>query len=82
MEEELYVSRKELPQPFFELRPVIDASCALFACRSCRTKTGWPHQKWCEMQLLTNPDCADCIYWSVKKDKCDHPARRRGGDLK
>ena len=82
MEEERYDSQKELPRPFFAQRPIIDASCALFACRSCRTKTGWPHQKWCEMQHLTDPDCADCIYWSVKKNKCDHPARRRGGDLK
>ena len=82
MEEELHYSQEEPPRSLSELRPVIHASCALYVCRECQTKTGWPHQKWCELKLLTDPGCADCIYWSVKKDKCDHPALRRGGDRK
>ena len=82
MEEELHVLPEEVPRPSPAPRPVIHASCALYVCRECQTKTGWPHQKWCELKLLTDPGCADCIYWSVKKDKCDHPARRKGGDRK
>ena len=61
-------------------RPVIRAKCEHYACRECRTKTGWPHQKWCELSRLTEPDCADCRYRSVRKARCDHPALRRGGD--
>jgi hypothetical protein len=67
-------------QPTIDERPVIRAKCESYACRECRTKTGWPHQKWCTLSRLTEPDCADCRYWSVKKAGCDHPARRRGGD--
>lgn len=58
-------------------RGVIAARCQRFACRLCRTKTGWPHQRWCELTFLTQPDCADCRYWSEKKHACDHPAARR-----
>ena len=62
-----------------EERPVIRARCPLFACRVCRTKTGWPHQKWCDQKLAADPDCGGCVYWSRKKERCDHPAMRRGG---
>ena len=61
-------------------RPVIRAKCESYACRACRTKTGWPHQSWCELSRLTEPDCADCRYWNVKKARCGHPVLRRGGD--
>ena len=60
-------------------RPIIRSACELFACRVCRTKTGWPHQKWCELCDLVRPDCGDCRYWNVGKNKCGHPARRGGG---
>ena len=69
----------EVNSPPAAERPLIAAACELYACRVCRTKTGWPHQKWCEMKLVTNPDCGDCRYWSEKKGKCDHPAVRKGG---
>ena len=58
-------------------RPLIAADCPRFVCRICRTKTGWPHQIGCELACLTAPDCADCRYWSAKKDRCEHPAVRR-----
>ena len=60
-----------------EERPRMEARCDLYACRVCRTKTGWPHQPWCELSQVTEPDCADCRYWGGKK--CRHPARRKGG---
>ena len=69
--------------PVSETRPpglagnLIRARCPRFACRLCRTKTGWPHQRWCELSFLTQPECTDCRYWSEKKHACDHPAARR-----
>lgn len=62
-------------------RPVIDAECGLFACRVCRTKTGWRHQVWCSCGALALPGCEDCVYRDVKMQRCEHPAvkRRRGG---
>ena len=60
-------------------RPRIRADCPLYACRCCRTKTGWPHQVWCEMRHVTEPDCGDCRYWSAEKQACEHPAERGGG---
>ena len=63
-------------------RPVIRASCPLFACRECRTRTGWPHKNGCELIDLAVPDCRACRYWSAKKEKCDHPEMRNGGDCR
>ena len=60
-----------------EERVRIAAGCPRYVCRLCRTKTGWPHQIGCELACLTAPDCADCRYWSAKKDRCEHPAVRR-----
>ena len=62
--------------PGQERRP-IDARCPRYACRLCRTKTGWPHQPWCELSRVTEPECADCRYWNAGKNLCDHPAARR-----
>ena len=74
------VEKNEVISPFLlEQRPIIHARCTRYACRNCRTKTEWHQQKWCEMMLVTNPDCGDCRYWSVKKGKCDHPALIGGG---
>lgn len=78
--EEDRTTETEVLRPEPEERPVIRARCDLYACRVCRTKTGWPHQKWCAIKPVTEPDCGDCRYWSVRKNRCDHPASRRGGD--
>ena len=59
--------------------PRIDAACTLFACRMCRTKTGWKHQRWCELAAVCEPSCRDCRYWSAKRAICEHPAQRKGG---
>lgn len=56
---------------------LIDALCPRYVCRFCRVKTGWPHQKWCKLKMLTNPDCVDCRYWNESMERCDHPAARR-----
>lgn len=56
-------------------RPELASPCALFACWVCRTKTGWPHQRWCELIERTEPRCADCRYWSEKRGECRHPSR-------
>lgn len=58
----------------------IASPCPLYACRECRTKTGWPHQRWCSLAKLTEPACADCCYRNPAKDECVHPRRRKGGD--
>ena len=58
-------------------RPLIDALCPRYVCRLCRTKTGWPHQLGCELAQVTEPECADCRYWNMKNQRCDHPAARR-----
>lgn len=60
-----------------ERNGVIRASCPLYACRICRTKTGWPHQRWCVLGEETAPRCSDCCYY--KRERCAHPARRKGG---
>ncbi len=57
-------------------RPRIEAKCPLFACRVCRTKTGWPHQSWCDAAELVQPGCEGCYYWGEAKNVCEHPARR------
>ena len=58
-------------------RCLILSTCPRFACRVCRTKTGWSHQPWCELSWVTEPDCTDCRYWNKKKDLCEHPTARR-----
>ncbi|MBE6910389.1 MAG: hypothetical protein E7474_12605 [Ruminococcaceae bacterium] len=66
-------------------RPGIEAKCPLFACRICRTKTGWPHQSWCAAAELVQPECADCYYWGEKDEQCRHPIRhprRKRGAVK
>lgn len=59
-------------------REKIAAQCALFACRVCRTKTGWPHQVWCDAADALRPLCADCRYWNETDAVCKHPAVKRG----
>ena len=54
-------------------RKQIAAKCQLYACRICRTKTGWPHQPWCEAGDGIKPGCEDCIYYYAKIQKCVHP---------
>ena len=54
----------------------IRGSCPRFACRCCHTKYGYPHQKWCEIYLLTQPVCSDCIYFNEKCGVCRHPAKK------
>ncbi|MCR5137317.1 MAG: hypothetical protein K6C12_09495 [Oscillospiraceae bacterium] len=55
---------------------IIRCACPLFACRICRTKTGWPHQLWCEISGVTEPGCTDCRYHNPEKSACAHPARK------
>ena len=62
-----------------EREGVIRAACPLYACRVCRTKTGWPHQCWCKSAALTAPGCDACCYF--KQNRCAHPARRKGGEV-
>ncbi len=58
----------------------ISAKCFLYACRVCRTKTGWPHQSWCSVSGVLSPGCGDCRYWEDEEGACGHPAFRKGGD--
>ena len=59
---------------------LIRSTCPLFACRICRTKTGWPHQSWCGAAAVTQPGCPDCRYWDTAGFICAHPVRgKRGG---
>jgi len=60
-----------------DARPVICAACDRFACRVCRTKTGWRHQVWCTRNSLAAPTCEDCVYWSAAVESCRHPAQRK-----
>ncbi|MBR0231505.1 MAG: hypothetical protein IJQ53_04695 [Clostridia bacterium] len=55
----------------------IKSECRLFACRLCRTKTGWPHQHWCANAEKTAPGCMDCHYYDESKSECAHPIMRR-----
>ena len=57
----------------------IRCACMLYACRVCRTKTGWRHQRWCELAGLTVPGCGECRYHDERRDACAHPSRRKGG---
>jgi hypothetical protein len=58
---------------------MIRAVCPRYACWLCRTKTGWPHQRWCRLSTVTQPLCADCRYYSAGKVICAYPALRKGG---
>ena len=62
-----------------EAEGIIHSGCPLYSCRVCRTKTGWPHQVWCELRPMTVPGCAECRYRSARDDSCVHPALRKGG---
>jgi hypothetical protein len=62
-----------------ETEGIIRSGCPLYSCRVCRTKTGWPHQVWCELRPMTVPGCAECRYRSARNDNCVHPAIRKGG---
>ena len=55
---------------------IIDAGCPLYACRVCRTKTGWEHQRWCGITGMTEPGCDQCRYRD--RSECSHPALRKG----
>lgn len=57
-----------------EEKDIIRCSCPLFACRVCRTKTGWWHQSWCERADVKEPGCAECYYYDADCDRCRHPA--------
>jgi len=79
-EEDNTMKKEEVsPRPAPEDRPVIRACCEFYACRVCRTKTGWPHQKWCELRSVAAPDCADCRYWEAEAGACEHPVHRGRG---
>ena len=54
---------------------LIRSACPLFACRICRTKTGWRGAA-----AATQPGCPDCRYWDTAGFICAHPVRgKRGG---
>lgn len=57
----------------------IAAPCPLYACRICRTKTGWVHQSWCGIAGVTRPACEDCRYWNGADKLCTHPLMKKGG---
>lgn len=61
-----------------ETGSVIRAVCPRFACRLCRTKTGWQHQRWCRLSAVIRPLCEDCRYYSASRNACAYPARRKG----
>ena len=52
----------------------IRGRCALYACRFCRTKAGWPHQVWCGIAGKTDVTCADCLYRTASG--CGHPRKK------
>ncbi|MBQ5347209.1 MAG: hypothetical protein IIU39_04060 [Ruminococcus sp.] len=56
---------------------IIRGSCSLFACRVCRTKYGWAHQRWCELSDHTRPSCGDCRYFILRDGECTHPATNK-----
>ncbi len=58
---------------------VIRSACPLFACRLCRTKSGWPHQRWCVLRDMAEPGCPDCRYFDLTRGVCAHPAKERRG---
>ena len=60
-----------------EQKQIIRAECPLFACRACRTKTGWHHQAWCPLSAVTRPECRDCCYRGTAEDICMHPAKQK-----
>lgn len=62
-----------------ETDSVICTACPLYACRVCRTKTGWKHQRWCRMAEITQPGCEACRYYDAEGNACAHPAQRKGG---
>ena len=62
--------------------PIITAECPLFACRECRTKSEWPHQRWCHCAQVVRPACGDCVYWKPEAGVCKHPVRRKAATLR
>ena len=60
-----------------EEKDIIRCLCPLFACRVCRTKTGWRQQSWCERADVKEPGCAECYYYDADCDRCRHPAEER-----
>ena len=59
----------------------INAACSLFACKECRTKTGYAHQRWCSAAGKTKPVCTDCAYWLEQDKSCGHPQTKQGEAL-
>ena len=57
----------------------IRGDCSFFACRCCRTKFGWAHQKWCEIRAETFPTCSDCQYYNAQARMCRHPVVKKEG---
>lgn len=56
-----------------ERNATIASNCPRFACKICRTKTGWAHQIWCPALPITLPECGDCMYHNEKRETCEHP---------
>lgn len=57
-------------------RRIINAECALYVCKVCRTKNGFEHQKWCSDPMLA-PGCESCFYYDSCKYACGHPSHRK-----
>ena len=55
----------------------IEAICRHFVCKECRTKVGWPHQRWCSGVDRMRCACADCLYYNEKRGMCVHPILKR-----
>lgn len=63
-----------MPEKNTEIR----SACPLYACKDCRTKTGWRHQSWCSLADVHEPGCEHCLYHDPDRDTCVHPVRRKG----
>ena len=52
---------------------IINGECERYVCSECRTKYGYPHQRWCTKKDVTEPSCLQCIYFG-KGERCRHPS--------
>ena len=56
----------------------ITSTCPYLVCFICRTKVGWPHQRWCDKKDEAELSCSDCFYFKTKDEVCTHPVFKRG----
>ncbi len=56
----------------------ITSTCPYLVCGICRTKVGWPHQRWCNKREKTELSCFDCFYLNTGDEVCAHPVFKGG----